>query len=525
MSVTTEAPARVPEPAGGDDPRTMRIFAIGIGVVLAVAVVLRFVTQSDLWLDEALTVNVSRLPLGDISEWLRHDGAPPLYYWLLHGWTEVFGTSPVAVRSLSGVFSVATLPFAYFAGRRLGGRTVGWAAVLLLAASPFAIRFATEARMYSLVMLLVVLGYLALVRALERPSLGRLACVAAVVAALLYTQYWSMYLIAVVGLGLIWHAWKGPDAESRHAARALIVAFVAGGIVFLPWVPNMLYQQEHTGTPWGEAVLPNAVFTTMLEDFAGGTHIENFLNFWLSNLLFLLGVFGLWVAKWRYEIDLRARPGVRVLAGAFFATILVGALASFLADATFQSRYASVGYPLFVLVLAYGIGRIRDVPVQAVVLVVIVALGLVGGVRNVRENRTQGGDIGRTIAADSRPGDVVVYCPDQLGPATSRLLDDTPGLRQMVFPTGAPPKLVDWVDYTQRNSSADAGAFAQRALDEAGSDGTVWLVSANDYAGGNEGKCEQIAAVLQAQRPASSVPVAPNDSIFEAMGLTKYAPA
>jgi hypothetical protein len=525
VSVTTEARARVPEPAADGDLRSARVVAIGIGVVLAVAVVLRFVTMSDLWLDEALTVNISRLPLGDISEWLRHDGAPPLYYWLLHGWTEVFGTSDLAVRSLSGVFSVATLPFAYLAGRRIGGRTVGWAAVLLLAASPFAIRFATEARMYSLVMLLVVLGYLALVRALERPSLGRLACVAAVVAALLYTQYWSMYLLAVVGLGLLWQAWKGPDVESRHAARALIVAFVAGGIVFLPWVTNMLYQQEHTGTPWGEAVLPNTVFTTMLDDFAGGTHIENFLVFWLSNLLFLLAVFGLWVAKWRYEIDLRARPGVRMLAAAFVGTILVGALASFFADATFQARYASIGYPLFVLVLAYGVGRIRDVPVQALVLVVIVGLGLVGGVRNVREDRTQGGDVGRAIAADYQRGDVVVYCPDQLGPATSRLLDDAPGLTQMVFPTGDPPQLVDWVDYTQRNEAADAGAFAQRALDEAGPDGTVWLVSANDYSGGNEGKCEAIAAVLQSQRPASSVPVAPNDSIYEAMGLTRYAPA
>ena len=525
MSVTTEARARVPEPAGDGDPRRSRVVAVGIGVVLAVAVVLRFVTTSDLWLDEALSVNVARLPLGDISEWLRHDGAPPLYYWMLHGWTEVFGTSALATRSLSGVLSVATLPFVYFAGRRLGGRTVGWAAVLLMAASPFAIRYGTEARMYSLVMLLVVLGYLALVRALERPSLGRLACVAAVVAALLYTQYWSLYLIAVVGLGLLWQAWKGPAPESRRAARGLVVAFVAGGIVFLPWVPNMLYQQEHTGTPWGEAILPNAVFTTTLEDFAGGGHIEDFLTFWLSSLLFLVAVFGVWVAKWRYELDLRTRPGVRLLAGAFVATILVGAVASFVADATFQSRYAAIGFPLFVLVLAYGVGRIRDVPVQALVVVLIVALGLVGGLRNVRENRTQGGDIGRTIAADSQRGDVVVYCPDQLGPATSRLLDDTPGLTQRVFPTGDPPKLVDWVDYTQRNASADAGAFAQRALDEAGPERSVWLVSANDYSGGNEGKCEQIAAVLGAARPASSVPVAPNDSIFEAMGLTRYAPA
>ena len=315
MSVTTEARARVPEPAGDGDPRRSRVVAVGIGVVLAVAVVLRFVTTSDLWLDEALSVNVARLPLGDISEWLRHDGAPPLYYWMLHGWTEVFGTSALATRSLSGVLSVATLPFVYFAGRRLGGRTVGWAAVLL--DGGVAVRHPLRHRSPH-----VLAGDAArgarLPRARARRWSGRHSAGSRASPrswpALLYTQYWSLYLIAVVGLGLLWQAWKGPDPESRRAARGLVVAFVAGGIVFLPWVPNMLYQQEHTGTPWGEAILPNAVFTTTLEDFAGGGHIEDFLTFWLSSLLFLVAVFGVWVAKWRYELDLRARPGVRMVA-------------------------------------------------------------------------------------------------------------------------------------------------------------------------------------------------------------------
>ena len=70
-----------------------------------------------------------------------------------------------------------------------------------------------------------------------------------------------------------------------------------------------------------------------------------------------------------------------------------------------------------------------------------------------------------------------------------------------MFPTGDRAELVDWVDYTQRNASADAAAFAQRALDEAGPERSVWLVSANDYSGGYEGKCEQIAAVLGGGAP------------------------
>ena len=94
--------------------------AIAVGVVLVLGVVFRFATRSDLWLDEALTVNISRLKFGDIAPWLKHDGVPPLYYWLLHFWTNWFGTSDVAVRALSGVLGVLSLPLAWLCGKRLG---------------------------------------------------------------------------------------------------------------------------------------------------------------------------------------------------------------------------------------------------------------------------------------------------------------------------------------------------------------------------------------------------------------------
>ena len=55
-----------------------------------------------MWLDEALTVNIAKAPLHLIPHLLRADGAPPLYYLLLHFWMKVFGTSDLGARSLSG---------------------------------------------------------------------------------------------------------------------------------------------------------------------------------------------------------------------------------------------------------------------------------------------------------------------------------------------------------------------------------------------------------------------------------------
>ena len=123
---------------------------------------LRFATRSSLWLDEALTVNIAQLPVGDLVGWLRHDGHPPLYYLLLHVWTDIFGTGDVAVRALSGVFGLLTLPLAWIAGRRRGGRCSGGSRVTFVALSPFAVRYSDEARMYSMVMFLAFAGYLLL---------------------------------------------------------------------------------------------------------------------------------------------------------------------------------------------------------------------------------------------------------------------------------------------------------------------------------------------------------------------------
>src|SRR5215204_6398680 len=97
------------DPAGGARPRRLLLGAIVAGV-LVVAIVFRFVTKSDLWLDEALTVNIANAPLSDLVDLLKRDGAPPLYYVLLHGWMAIFGTGDVAVRALSGVLGILALP-------------------------------------------------------------------------------------------------------------------------------------------------------------------------------------------------------------------------------------------------------------------------------------------------------------------------------------------------------------------------------------------------------------------------------
>ena len=69
------------------------VVGIAVVAVVALGIILRFYTHSALWLDEALTVDRARLPVSQIAGSVKQDGAPPLYYYLLHFWMRLFGQS------------------------------------------------------------------------------------------------------------------------------------------------------------------------------------------------------------------------------------------------------------------------------------------------------------------------------------------------------------------------------------------------------------------------------------------------
>lgn len=462
---------------------------VAVAAVVAVGVVLRFVQRSPLWLDEALSVNIASLPVGDLLEALRHDGHPPLYYLLLHYWMEVVGDGDMAVRALSGVFAVAALPLVYLAGRRLAGRAGGRWALVVAALSPYWVRYATETRMYSLVMLLVLAGYLLVVHALDRPTWPRLGGVAVVTGLLLLTHYWAFYLCAAVGVVLILRAWRQPAARGQTVRTLLALA--AGGLLFLPWLSGFLYQTANTGTPWGAPLRPTAIVQTVLEDLGGGNVTEASLYGAVVLVLVLVALFAARGSGHEVVLDLRTTPVVRNELLVVAVTLAIGAVVGLATSATFQSRYAAVVVPLVLLAVAVGLVRLPRVAALAVGAVYLgLALFGLGWVNYYQ--RTQSVEVGAAVAERAQPGDVVVYCPDQLGPAYSREMPD--GLDEISYPRLTAPERVDWVDYAETNAAADPAALAAEI--RARADGhAIFLVWMSDYRTlGNQ--CQQLVAEL-----------------------------
>ncbi len=482
----------------GREPR--RALAVAAAVVVGVgAVVARFVTTSPLWLDEALSVHIARLPVGDAADALRHDGHPPLYYWLLHGWMELFGEGDVAVRSLSGLAGVVGLGLVWLAGRRLGGVRVAWAAALVLAVSPYAVRYSTETRMYALVSLLVLAGHLLVRRAVDTRSapLRVLVGVGAVGGALVVTHYWSLFLVAATALVLLgWGRRRGAAAWSTSVR--LVAALAAGAAAtFGPWRPAFLDPAGHPGTPWATAPRPTVVADQTLRELGGGVIAEGGL---LAAVLVVLLVVGVLGRSTPTGLVLGTRPvpaaaGEAAVAG---LTLAIGAAAGLATGSTYAARYAAVVLPLVVLVAARGLAVVPGRRPPLVVAALLVGLGGIGIVDNVVKDRTQAGVIVDAIRGNGGgPGDVVVACPDQLGPALRRELDGS--LPLVVYPTLGDGDRVDWYDYEDRNDAADPAAVADRLLAAAPDGGRIWVAWSGSYRT-FEGDCEALLNALAGAR-------------------------
>ncbi|MFT5440645.1 MAG: mannosyltransferase [Alphaproteobacteria bacterium] len=136
-----------------------------------------------LWLDEAFSLWFAQRPLLELWTSIPHfEPHPPLYYTLLKLWIFVFGTGESAVRSLSVLFGVLTVPVVYWIGVNVGGsrtgRWVGSIAALAVMLSPVLIEYSQEARPYaaqSLAFALALAGLAHILRfpdAASRPWLG-----------------------------------------------------------------------------------------------------------------------------------------------------------------------------------------------------------------------------------------------------------------------------------------------------------------------------------------------------------------
>jgi 4-amino-4-deoxy-L-arabinose transferase-like glycosyltransferase len=208
---------------------TIAVLLGGI-LVLATALRLLYLGRHSYWTDEIESVFFAGLPWPAFVSRLVHDEANmTVYYLLLRPWL-LLGTSEPAVRSLSVVFSVATIPLLYALAARMFGSRVGLIAALLVSVNAFHVAYAQNARSYSLLLFLLTIASLSYIAGVERPT--RRSWITFTVASVLavYSHFFAIFVLVAQWASLIF-------LRSRDIPwKAILASALAIGLFLLPLV-------------------------------------------------------------------------------------------------------------------------------------------------------------------------------------------------------------------------------------------------------------------------------------------------
>lgn len=287
----------------------------------------------------------------------EHPEHPPLYYLLLRFWQDIFGSSIIANRSLSILFSFLTFPAIYFLSRELfNDNLVNLIVVSLTAISPFQILYAQEAREYSLWTLTIILSSLFLLKSIRLNKINDWISYSLSLSATFYTSILSIFLpiINIVYLYLL-----SKKLATKTEKNFLIFTLISG-LLFIPWlvivITNFSILKNKTNWTTVEkswqflANLWGLHFTSLFADF--GLPLYHWASYLFIIFAFSLIIYSLFfIIKntstniWLYILLLIFIPTL----GLIFPDLILGGIRSSITRyfiPAFVAIYLSTGYTL-----------------------------------------------------------------------------------------------------------------------------------------------------------------------------------
>jgi len=363
--------------------------------ILLLAVLIRFyhLAAPAIWYDEAFSYVMTTNSPALLWSIAAKDIHPPLYYFVLKGWTAVFGSEVFSIRAMSATAGVITVGLGVWLARLVANRRAAVLAGLLLAMLPIAVRYSQEVRMYALLGVWMTGATLALVYWVKGTQRHRYLLIYAVlIAAGLYTHYFACLGVMVHWLYLITlHRSRSPPCSRLVLRPAWWLANVGAGVLFLPWVPAFVSQLSRTGNVnWIPLVsihsIPSAFWQYLMLD--DGLGLPGGLYWGLVLAIVVMCAYTLCR-------DFSAQRFNTLLVVALWAPLLVVGVAS-LKMALFVPRYflfSAVGLPVL---LGIGLDQLARTACWLAVLLFMVIIGIESvGIYNVYSQKSNLNDTAR----------------------------------------------------------------------------------------------------------------------------------
>lgn len=209
-------------------------FVVAI-LLLAFALRLYRLADSDIWWDEGWSVWLARQDLWSMALRTAADTHPPLHYFSLHFWDIIAGESAFAVRFSSVALGTLSVALLYRMGRSMANSWPGLLAAFLLAISRFHIWWSQEIRMYSLASLLSLLSLYLFLRLLRGDDRRFWLSFLLVNALALWTHYLTILILLAENCTML-----VLQRVRRGDPRPPLIPWVAAQIglilLFTPWL-------------------------------------------------------------------------------------------------------------------------------------------------------------------------------------------------------------------------------------------------------------------------------------------------
>jgi Dolichyl-phosphate-mannose-protein mannosyltransferase len=360
--------------------------------------------------DETLALFVGRESLpGLIDTVMSERGGAPLHF--LFAWLVAhLGGGLTALRLVSALFAVASVPVVALLGARLAGRATALAATVIVSASWMLLFHGVYGRMYSIFLLTSTLSFLAFLAAVQEGGRKRWGLWAAAVLLTVATHPYGALVFAVQALYVV------ARARTREALLAVVAVAVAG-VPF--WYTDLVLAGRFdvgVGTGGTKIEGPVALFEYL------GRVAGDFTAGFLAVLVPVLGLAAIGARR----LWLENRAGLLLVA----LVVLVPSAALLLArlgDSTSpESRHLIFALPFFAVLLAAGLIELarHRVALVAVGLAALVAAEVAWG-WDKTPSLYEGEPAARVeareaasawLASDARPDDVLFgYEPLYLG--------------------------------------------------------------------------------------------------------------
>ena len=346
------------------------------------------------WTDEGWSAWASGDPAQVIGI-VAADRHPPLYFAALSLWRLVAGDSHLALRFLAIAGGMLTVAIVYQIGADVFGRRAGVFAALLFAALPAAVYYTQEVRHYGWLTLFTALSWLLLLRYLRRPGWSLWLAYVLSLTAMLYTLYFGVFTLAAQGvvglLAFAWSAYKGTTGRTLGRWLALVGAWIAAGVLYLPWINVILTQQASIlggGIAGAPGTLTPAALLPILQILFSAQMAIPLAAFALSTLALL-------------RRPTLVRGAVLIGgAGLLVALILLSTRFDLL-----SARTLVFVTPLLLVVCGYGFSRIGWRIVSGFIGIWLV---LTLAMPQVIQPRLDSGAAARALASEFQPGDAVI---------------------------------------------------------------------------------------------------------------------